>query len=90
MAKMLGARVFGTVSTEEKAALTREAGCDEVIFYTKQDFETEVRRLTDGRGVDVIYDPVGGPMFDQLVRSLAWNGRLLIERRRGRMPNVPL
>ncbi len=63
MAKMLGARVFGTVSTEEKAALTREAGCDEVIFYTKQDFETEVRRLTSGRGVDVIYDSVGASTF---------------------------
>ena len=63
MAKMLGARVFGTVSTEEKAALTREAGCDEVIFYTKQDFDTEVRRLTDGRGVDVIYDSVGASTF---------------------------
>ncbi len=63
MAKMLGARVFGTVSTEEKAALTREAGCDEVIFYTKQDFVSEVRRLTDGRGVDVIYDSVGASTF---------------------------
>src|SRR5205085_1637626 len=63
MAKMLGARVFGTVSTEAKAALTREAGCDEVILYTRQDFETEVKRLTGGRGVDVIYDSVGASTF---------------------------
>jgi NADPH2:quinone reductase len=63
MAKMLGARVFGTVSTEAKAALTREAGCDEVIFYTRQDFVAEVKRLTNGRGVDVIYDSVGQSTF---------------------------
>lgn len=63
MAKMLGARVLGTVSTEEKAALTREAGCDEVIFYTRQEFDAEARRLTEGRGVDVIYDSVGAATF---------------------------
>ena len=50
MAKMLGARVLGTVSTEEKAALTKAAGCDEVIFYTRQDFVAEVKRLTGGKG----------------------------------------
>ena len=51
MAKMRGARVIGTVSTEEKAQLAREAGADEVILYTQQDFEAEVKRLTDGKGV---------------------------------------
>jgi NADPH2:quinone reductase len=63
MAKMLGARVFGTVSTEAKAALARSAGIDEVIFYTQQDFEVEVKRLTGGRGVDVVYDSVGVTTF---------------------------
>jgi NADPH2:quinone reductase len=59
MAKMLGARVFGTVSTAEKAQIAREHGADETILYTHQDFEAEVRRLTGGRGVDVVYDSVG-------------------------------
>ena len=63
MAKMRGARVFGTVSTEAKAALAKAAGCDEVIFYETQDFEAEVKRLTGGRGVDVIYDSVGVTTF---------------------------
>src|SRR5260370_29745109 len=63
MAKMLGARLLGTVSTEQKAAIAREAGCDEIIRYTQQDFETEVKRLTNGRGVDVIYDSVGASTF---------------------------
>ena len=63
MAKMLGARVIGTVSTDAKAALAKEAGADEIIFYTRQDFEPEVKRLTGGRGVDVVYDSVGQATF---------------------------
>ena len=63
MAKRRGARVFGTVSTEEKARIAREAGADEVINYTTQDFEQEVKRLTEGRGVDVVYDSVGATTF---------------------------
>lgn len=63
VAKLRGARVFGTVSTEEKARIAREAGADETILYTSQDFEAEVKRLTDGRGVDVIYDSVGATTF---------------------------
>jgi len=64
MAKFLGARVFTTVSTEEKAALARTAGADHVILYTQQDFAAEVKRLTDGRGVAVVYDSVGKTTFD--------------------------
>ena len=63
MARKLGARVLATVSTEAKAKLAREAGAGEVIRYTEQDFEAEVKRLTDGRGVDVIYDSVGAATF---------------------------
>ena len=63
MAKMLGARVIGTVSTEAKAELAKAAGADEIIFYTRQDFEVEVKRLTEDRGVDVIYDSVGQTTF---------------------------
>ena len=54
MAKQCGAQVFGTASTEEKAGLAREAGADEVILYTQQDFETELKRLTNGQGVNVV------------------------------------
>ena len=63
MAKMLGARVIGTVSTDAKAAVAREAGADEIILYTLQDFEVEVKRLTGGRGVDAVYDSVGQTTF---------------------------
>ena len=70
MAKMRGARVFGTVSTAEKAAIAREAGIDEVIRYTEQDFEAEVKRLTDKRGVDVVYDSVGATTFEKSLNSL--------------------
>jgi NADPH:quinone reductase len=65
MAKNLGARVIGTAGSEEKAQLARDAGADEVIIYTKQDFETETRRLTNGKGVDVVYDGVGKTTFDR-------------------------
>ena len=64
MAKMRGARVIGTVGTEEKAALAKEAGADEVILYREEDFVEETRRLTDGEGVDVVYDAVGRDTFD--------------------------
>jgi NADPH2:quinone reductase len=64
MAKMRGATVIGTVSTEEKAALAKAAGADHVILYTKQDFEPEVKRITDGVGVHVVYDGVGQTTFD--------------------------
>jgi NADPH2:quinone reductase len=65
IAKMRGARVIGTVSTEAKAKLAREAGAADVILYTQQDFEAEVKRLTDGKGVDVVYDSVGKTTFDK-------------------------
>jgi NADPH2:quinone reductase len=74
MAKMLGARVFGTVSNEEKARIARENGCDEAILYTQQDFAAEVKRLTAGRGVDVVYDSVGRTTFEQSLNSLRPRG----------------
>lgn len=76
MAKRAGARVFGTVSTQEKAQLAREAGADEVILYTEQDFQQEVRRLTDGKGVQVVYDSVGKTTFMKSLDSLAPRGVL--------------
>jgi NADPH2:quinone reductase len=77
MAKMLGARVFGTTSTPEKAALAKEAGADEVILYGEQDFEAEVKRLTAGRGVDVVYDSVGAATFMQSLNSLRPRGMMV-------------
>jgi len=78
MARRIGARVFGTVSTEEKAKLAREAGADHVILYTKEDFESEVKRLTDGRGLQVVYDSVGKDTFLKSLRVLAPRGMLAL------------
>lgn len=78
MAKALGATVYGTVSTEEKAALVKEAGADEVILYTRTDFADEVRRLTGGEGVHVVYDSVGQATFAGSLRSLAPRGMLVL------------
>lgn len=78
MAKRIGARVFGTVSTEEKARLAREAGADEVIIYTEQDFQEEVRRATGGKGVEVVYDSVGQTTFMKSLDSLAPRGLLAL------------
>ena len=77
IAKRIGATVYGTCSTEEKAELARGAGADEVILYTQQDFETEVRRLTDGRGVDVAYDSVGQATFDKSLNCLRPRGYMV-------------
>jgi len=73
-----GARVIGTVSTEEKAALAREAGADEVILYTQQDFATEARRLTRGAGVHVVYDSVGRTTFAKSLDCLAPRGMMVL------------
>ncbi|MGH7357037.1 MAG: quinone oxidoreductase family protein [Candidatus Rokuibacteriota bacterium] len=78
IAKMRGARVIGTVSTEEKAKLAREAGADEVILYTQQDFEAEVKRITGGQGVQVVYDSVGKTTFEGSLNVLAPRGYLVL------------
>ena len=77
-AKIAGARVIGTVSTEAKAQLAKEAGADEIILYTQADFLTEVKRLTDGRGVDVVYDSVGATTFDKSLDCLRPRGYLVL------------
>ena len=78
IAKMRGARVITTVSTEAKAALSRQAGADDVVMYAEQDFETEVKRLTNGRGVQVVYDSVGRTTFAKSINSLAPRGLLAL------------
>jgi len=78
IAKRRGARVIGTVSTDAKATLAREAGADDVIRYTEQDFEVELKRITGGAGVQVIYDSVGQTTFDRGLRSLARRGMMVL------------
>jgi NADPH2:quinone reductase len=78
IAARLGARVITTVSTSEKAELSREAGASDVILYTEQDFEAEVKRLTGGKGVDVVYDSVGKTTFDKSLNCLRPRGMLAL------------
>jgi NADPH:quinone reductase len=78
IAKMRGARVIGTVSTEDKAKLAREAGADAVILYTRQDFEAEVKRVTGGKGVQVVYDGVGKTTWDKSLNCLAPRGLMVL------------
>jgi NADPH2:quinone reductase len=78
MAKMRGATVIATVGNEEKAQLARERGADHVVIYTQQDFEAEVKRLTNGKGVNVVYDSVGKDTFDRSLNCLAWRGYMVL------------
>jgi NADPH2:quinone reductase len=88
--KALGARVIGAVGSDEKGELVQEQGADEVVNYSTEDLRPRVKELTDGRGADVVFDPVGGDVFDQLVRTTAWGGRMLvIGFTSGRIPEVP-
>ncbi|HEY5404315.1 MAG TPA: zinc-binding dehydrogenase [Pyrinomonadaceae bacterium] len=78
MVKRIGARVIATAGTEEKAQLAREAGADECIVYTQADFEAETKRLTDGKGVHVVYDGVGKATFDKDLEVLRPRGYLVL------------
>jgi NADPH2:quinone reductase len=78
MAHNIGVRVIGTVSTEEKAKLARDAGADEIIFYTQTDFESETKRLTGGKGVDVVYDSVGKTTFEKGLNILRPRGMMAL------------
>lgn len=78
LAHAIGARVIGTVSSDDKAKLAREAGADEVVVFTKQDFEPEVKRLTGGKGVDVVYDGVGKATFDKNLNVMRPRGMLVL------------
>lgn len=78
MAKRRGATIYGTASSEEKAALARAAGVDVVIDYTTQDFAAEIKRLTDGRGVNVVYDSVGKTTFDKSLDCLCLRGTMVL------------
>ena len=78
MVKILGGTVISTVSTDEKAALSREAGADHVIKYTEQDFEAEVMKITDGAGVEVVFDSVGKTTFDKGIACLKDRGYMVL------------
>ena len=87
LAKVAGARVFGTVSSDAKAGLVKECGADTIINYAREKFADEVLRLTDGRGVDLILDAVGKPTFEEGLRCLAPFGHLILYGRAGGAPD---
>ena len=89
--KAMGAKVIAAASSAEKLEVAKAAGADELINYSDSNLKEEVKRLTNGQGADVIYDPVGGDLFDQAIRSIAWNGRLLVVGfASGRIPELPV
>lgn len=90
LGREMGARVIATARGEEKAKVLRDYGAEAVIDYTKGPFKEQVKDLTNGRGADVIYDPVGGDVFDQSLRCISWGGRLLVVGfASGAIPSVP-
>jgi len=89
--KALGARVVACASSDDKLAVCREHGADETINYATEDLRERVKAISDGRGVDVVYDAVGGPYTEPAFRSLAWRGRLLVVGfAAGDIPRLPL
>lgn len=89
--KVLGARVIACASTEAKLQVCRDHGADETINYASEDMRARVKAITAGKGVDVIYDPVGGPYSEPALRDMAWGGRLLVVGfAAGEIPRIPL
>jgi NADPH2:quinone reductase len=90
IAKAMGASVIAAAGGAEKLAVAKRAGADHLIDYTREDLRERVKALTDGRGVDVVYDPVGGDAFDHSLRCIAWEGRIIIIGfAAGRIPQIP-
>lgn len=91
LGKLMGAKVIAAASSDEKLALCREYGADEVINYSTEDLKDRVKQITGGRGVDVVYDPVGDKYAEPAFRSIAWNGRyLVVGFAAGEIPKLPL
>jgi NADPH2:quinone reductase len=89
--KALGARVIAAASSDEKVAFCKAHGADEVIQYGREDLKARAKALTGDRGVDVVYDPVGGPLAEAALRSIAWQGRyLVVGFASGEIPKIPL
>ncbi len=78
LGKIMGARVIAAAGSDEKLAICRQHGADELINYTEGNLKEQVKKLTGGKGADVIYDPVGGDLFDQCMSCINWNGRILV------------
>jgi len=78
MGKQLGATVIAAASSEDKLAVAQARGADHLVLYGREPFREAVKRITDGRGADVVFDPVGGPVFEESVRCIAWGARLLV------------
>jgi NADPH:quinone reductase len=90
IAKAMGATVIAAAGGAEKLAVAKRAGADHLIDYTREDLRERVKGITAGRGVDVVYDPVGGDAFDQSLRCIAWEGRIIIIGfAAGRIPQIP-
>lgn len=91
LAKAMGARVIAAASTAEKLAFAKQAGADDLINYSDEDLRARIKELTKGKGVDVVYDPVGGDLSELAFRSIAWGGRfLVIGFASGTIPSLPL
>ncbi|MCM2252924.1 MAG: NADPH:quinone oxidoreductase family protein, partial [Ramlibacter sp.] len=91
VAKAAGARVIAAASTDEKCDLCRSIGADATINYSRENLREAIKALTDGKGPDVVYDPVGGDLAEPALRSLAWRGRyLIIGFASGAIPSLPL
>jgi NADPH2:quinone reductase len=78
MGKMLGATVIATASSDEKLEIAKSRGADHLVRYDRESFRDAVKRITEGRGADVVFDPVGGAIFEESVRCIAWGARLLV------------
>lgn len=91
LGKALGARVIAAASSDQKLAVCKESGADELINYGQDDLRAKVKSITAGKGLDVVYDPVGGPYSEPALRDMAWNGRFLVVGfAAGEIPKVPL
>lgn len=91
LGKLMGANVIAAASTDEKLALCRAYGADSTINYTEQDLKTTLKEMTNGKGVDVVYDPVGGTYSEAALRGIAWDGRFLVVGfAAGTIPKIPL
>jgi len=91
LGKAMGARVIAAASSDAKLAVCRQNGADELINYGSEDLRSRVKAITGGKGLDVVYDPVGGPYSEPALRDMAWNGRFLVVGfAAGEIPKVPL
>lgn len=90
IAKAMGAKVIAAASSAEKLQVAKDAGADELINYSEESLKERLKEITGGKGVDVIYDPVGGKLFEEAFRSIAWNGRMLVVGfASGEIPSLP-